>query len=459
MKLLAATVLMVACVANAQDELELDLSAPMDVSQVVVLPPVLKVVTSKQGGFIGFDAKKTTLKWDTAGHKRLVDALSAALDGKVVPAEATLGALPKAELTPSNVGEPEPQSRLARALNVGWVVSFELTAGQALIGRIADFEGKPAGEKSTVENAAGLKQPVVDAMAGLIAAKVRALTKAREEERAAAAAAALVALTPPPPKPVEQVVDAELAAVSAQAELAKQEAPSELLPSPATPRVTVAVGPGMATRSLTVGGVEAPSLAELRSTAAMGMGVMVQVHPLQFFKKTKGRRWSDLVAEVHYRRTFTQASGTGGSVDGQRCEVTEDDFQARGTWRYRLGDHPYVPSVGVGAGFSQEQTNFSCSFPVVSAMYRGADVQLRVRQPLFRDLVSLDVAVGPRLLIGGPDGQPGFSLSGEAWVEARPMPFLFARGGARLSRLQLSTAGLAVVDTRTFFTVELGAYF
>lgn len=449
-RLLALVLVVGSCAASGQGELELDLSAPHDFSQVVALPPVLKV-TSKQGGFVGFDSKKTKLKWDTAAHKRLVEALSKALDGKVIPADMTLGVLTKAGVTPANADEAEPQSRLARALNVAWVVRFELTASHALVARISDFEGKPAGDAVTVEKAAGVKQPTAETMAELLAKQLRALAKARADARAAAIAAAQL-------KPVEQVVDAELNAAVAKLE-AKQPEPTPYVPSPSTPRLSVVVGPGVATRSLTVGGQDAPALAELRNAAVVGLGFAVQVQPLQFFEKTKGRRYSDLEAELHYRRAFAHANGVAGAVDGESCAMTEDDVQVRGTWRYRFSDRTYVPSVGVGAGFSQEQTQFSCSLPLVSAVYRGADVQLRVRQPLYRDLVALDVAVGPRFLIGGADARPGFSFAGEAWVEARPWSFLFARGGARVSRLQLSTSGLAVVDTRGFFAVELGAFF
>lgn len=449
-RFVASVVVVSSCVAFAQEALELDLSAPQDFSQVVALPPVLKV-TSKQGGFVGFDARKTKLKWDSGGHKRLVEALSKALDGKVIPAEVTLGALAKVGVTPQNADEAEVQARLARALNVAWVVSFELTPTHELVGRLTDFEGKPAGEKVMVEKAAGVPQAVADAMAARLATQVRALAKERADARAAAIAAAQ-------PRPVEQVVDAELAAAAAPLDVT-QPAPPPFEPSPATPRLSVSVGPGFSTRDLAVSGRDAPALAELRNAAVVALGFAVQVQPLEFFEKTKGRRWSGLGAELHYRRAFTHAQGVSGAVDGQRCAMTEDDVQVRGTWRYRFRDGGYLPSVGVGAGFSQEQTQFSCSFPLVSALYRGVDVQLRVRQPLYRDRLGLDVAVGPRFLIGGPDATPGFSIAGEAWVEARPWSFLFARGGARVSRLELSNAGLAVVDTRGFFAVELGAFF
>ena len=102
----------------------------------------------------------------------------------------------------------------------------------------------------------------------------------------------------------------------------------------------------------------------------------------------------------------------------------------------------------------------ACDLPVLSTSYRGADVQLRVRQPLYKNLVSLDLAVGPRFLFSGPSASPGFSIGGEAWVEATPVSYLFGRVGGRVSRLQVSNGtALTVLDTRMFFALEVGAYF
>jgi hypothetical protein len=434
-----------AALASAQGSLELDLSAPADVESVALLPPVTRV-TAKQGGFVGFDSKKVTYKWDTAAHARLVEAMTKELGGKVIPADVTQGALAKAGVTAAQAQQPEAQSKLARVLNVSWVVSFEPGANETLVGRIADFEGKSSGEV-IIGSAAGIKAPAAAAMASSLAPKLKALAKARADALAAARAAAL-------PPPVEQVVDQELAPP-----VVTQPAPSPFKPLPGTPRLSVAVGPGFATRGLTVGGEASADLAQLQNGTVVGLGFVVQVHPLHFVEKWREARWADLEAELHYRRAFSHATGTSGSVQGESCDMTEDDVQVRGTWRYRFGDHPYLPRVGVGAGFSQEQTSFACSLPVVSAVYRGVDLQVRVRQPLYRELVALDVSAGPRFLIGGPDATPGFSFSGEAWVEARPWSFLFARGGARLSNLAMSNDGVDVVDTRGFFALEVGAFF
>jgi len=445
-RFLALGAALTAAVAFAQGELELDLSAPADLESVALLPPTLKV-TAKQGGFVGVDTKKTTYKWDTAAHARLVEAMTKELGGKVVPADVTQGALAKAGITPAQAGTPEAQSKLARALNVTWVITFEPGANETLAGRITDFEGARAGE-AIIGGAAGIKAPAAAAMASALAPKLKELAR----QKLAAREAAIAAAKPPP---VEQVVDQELAPPPQ----VTQPAPAPFEPTRATPRLSVAVGPGFATRGLTVGGEASTELAQLQNGTVAGLGFTVQVEPLHFFDKTKAARWADLAAELHYRRAFTRAQGTSGSVEGQSCSMTEDDMQVRGTWRYRFAENPYVPRVGLGAGFSQEQTRFSCDLPVVSAVYRGVDVQLRVRQALYRDLVALDVAFGPRFLIGGPDATPGFSVSGEAWVEARPWSFLFARGGARMSNLSMSNAGVSVVDTRGFFALELGAFF
>ena len=231
------------------------------------------------------------------------------------------------------------------------------------------------------------------------------------------------------------------------------------LPDPSRPRVVVSVGPGGVARSLALSGEAAASLAELRNGTIIGLGLYAQLAPLQMLESTAGKAWSDLELELHYRRAFARAQGLAGTVEGQSCAMTDDDLQSRVSWRYRLGEG-MLPSLGVGVGYSQERTAFSCDFPVVSAAYRGADVQLRARQPRYRDLAALDLSFGPRFLLGGPDARStGASFAGEAWVEAHPWSFLFARAGVRVSRLSVaSDAGVSVVDTRTFFALELGAF-
>jgi hypothetical protein len=111
-------------------------------------------------------------------------------------------------------------------------------------------------------------------------------------------------------------------------------------------------------------------------------------------------------------------------------------------------------------GLAQEQTTAACTAAVPSLVYRGLDLQLRYRQPLGSDVVSLDLAAGPRVLFGGPQAsKPGFSFAFEFWLEARPWSVLFARAGVRLSRLTLGNDALGFTDLRTFFGGELGIFF
>jgi hypothetical protein len=229
------------------------------------------------------------------------------------------------------------------------------------------------------------------------------------------------------------------------------------------PRFTVAVGPGALLRGLKTSGAGAQSLAELRSSATPGIDVWASFAPLQFIPSIRGGRLADLSVEGSYRRNFVGARGGTGDLTGQACAVVDDNLTVKGTWRYRLGEG-YLPSLGLSAGYSQERTTFAatCGLPAVSTDYRGVDAQLRILQPLFRDLVSLDLAVGPRFLARGPDAdRPGFSLAGEAWVQARPVSILFARAGGRFSWSQLenSTTAVKVADTRAFFALEVGAWF
>jgi hypothetical protein len=227
---------------------------------------------------------------------------------------------------------------------------------------------------------------------------------------------------------------------------------------PSKPRLTVAVGPGAVLRNFDISGSQVASLAQLRSGGIVGLGVYAQFNPLQWFAATSGQRWSDLEFEVNWRHAFVTAKGTGGAVEGQTCSMNDEDLQLRGTFRYKLGDG-YLPSIGVGGGYSKEQTIFQCDLPVITTRFNGVDAQLRIQQPLYRQVVSLDLAVGPRFLFGGPSATPGFSIGGEAWVVARPVSYLFGRVGGRVSRLQISDGtSLAVIDTRMFFALEVGAY-
>ena len=436
--------------AAAEKSLELDLSTTADVKGVLILPPIVKV-TSSTGGFSGFDTKKVSERFDLAAHKRLVAAFEKKLEGKVVAAELTQSVLVKEGLTPAAVRTPAGLQKLAKATNVAYMVLIELTKTSALAGNVFDATGKQQGQSSFVNNAAGITQKHADDLAGYVSHEIATVSKAAAVAAAAAAAAAAPVneALPPPEDDVQEAPAAfETAAKTTFFE-----------PDPSKPRLTVAVGPGAVARSFILSGDKASALAELRSGTLVGLGVYAQVSPLQFIAATAGKRWSDLELEVNWRRAFVSAKGIQGSVQGQTCSVADDDLQLRATYRYKLGDG-YLPSVGVGGGYSQERTVFACDLPVLSTSYRGADVQLRVRQPLYKDMVSLDLAVGPRFLFSGPSATPGFSIGGELWVEAKPISYLFGRIGGRVSRLQVSDGtALTVLDTRMFFALEVGAYF
>jgi hypothetical protein len=309
------------------------------------------------------------------------------------------------------------------------------------------------GTPSYANNAAGIPQKSADELARFVGKEVSTLAKQKADADAAALAAKAPPPAPLPPPPPEDEADPELSTTKSVV---------AWTPSASRVRVAVTVGPGAAVRDLSLSGDGAASLAELRNNGVVGLGVYAQLKPLELFDGTAGQRYSDLELEVHYRHAFVHAQGIAGAVAGQDCTMSDDDVQARLSWRYRLGSDAssMLPSVGVGGGWSQEATLFSCSLPVVSTTWRGVDAQLRVRQPLWRDVLALDLSVGPRFLVGGPDAsRPGFSVSGEAWLELKPASVFFARGGARVSRLVAATDTLGVVDTRAFFALEVGAFF
>lgn len=420
-------------------DVELDLSSTADVKKVLLLPPIVRV-TQSQGGFSGFDTKKTFDKFDFASHKRFVTALSKQLEGKVLAAEAVQASITKEGFTVALARTPAGLSKLAKASGAGFAVLLEFSKTGALVATIADAEGAPKGEPLTVSG--GLAQKNADELAPVLA---KSLVELSNQKPA-------VAVVEAPPPPEEDVNDSPPELV--------QEAPKTWAPDPDKTRVAVAVGVGGVLRGLTVGGEAAGQLAELRNNGVAGIGVYAQVQPLQFVGALAGKRWADLELEVHFRRAFVRATGVEGSVQGTSCSMTDDDLQVRGTYRFKVAESAWAPHVGVGAGWSQERTLFdACTLPLVSATYRGIDAQLRVKQPLFRNLLSLDLAAGPRILQSGGGTSTRLSLAGEAWLELKPVSVLFVRGGVRGSRMSAELPGISLVENRFFVALEAGAFF
>ncbi len=169
-----------------------------------------------------------------------------------------------------------------------------------------------------------------------------------------------------------------------------------------------------------------------------------------------GGRWSDLRVEANYRRGFF--SGTG--VGGEACTATDDDLTVSAGYRVPVTTSKWAPSVGLGAGWSRVRTSFHCADPLVNTEYRGFDLQLQARQPLWPRRLNLDLAVGPRFLVVGPGDQAGLSIAGEAWLTAQPVSVVFVRAGARLVHAQLSSPSLSlsVTDLRVFAALEAGVF-
>lgn len=433
-----------AAAAKPAAEVELDLSSTADVKTVLLLPPIVRV-TQSQGGFSGFDTKKTFDKFDYAAHKRFVASLQKPLGGKVLSPEATQALIVKEGITIAMVRTSAGLSKLAKAANAGFIVQLEFSKTAALVATVHDAEGTQKGEPYSVSNAGGLTQKNADELAESLGKGLIELSK----EKPAGAVAVVEAPLPPPE---EDVVDSPPEII--------KEAPKTWTPDPDKTRVVVAVGAGGVLRGLTVGGESASQLAELRNNGVAGVGVYAQVQPLQFIPAFAGKRWADFEVEVNFRRAFVRATGVEGSAQGTSCSMTDDDLQLRGTYRFKVADSTYAPSVGVGGGWSQERTLFdACTLPLVSATYRGVDAQLRIRQPLFRNLLALDLAAGPRFLQGGAGTSTKLSLSGEAWLELKPVSVLFVRGGARGSRLSAELPGISITENRFFFALEAGAFF
>ncbi len=428
---------------KAAEEVGLDLTATADVKAVLLLPPIVRV-TQSQGGFSGFDTKKTFDKFDLASHKRFVASLQKQLGGKLVPAEATQGAMTKESFTPAQARTPAGLARLARVTNVGFVVTLDFNKTGSLVAQVHDVNGAPQGAPSYLTNAGGLSQKNADDLAPILGKVLIELSKEKPVE-----ATPVAEVAPVPEEDVQDSPPPELVAT-----------PTEWVPDPDKARVTVAVGAGGVLRQLGITGEASGQLAELRNNGVVGVGVYAQVQPLQFVPALSGKRFSDLEVELHFRRAFVRATGVEGSAQGQSCSMTDDDLQVRGSYRVKVAEGTYAPFIGVGGGWAQERTLFdACTLPLLSASYRGFDAQLRIKQPLFRNVLALDVSAGPRFLSGNEATATRFSLAGEAWLEVKPVSVLFARAGVRASRLSAESKNLSVVETRLFFALEAGAFF
>lgn len=448
MSRLALALLAISSTALAQAELGLDLSPESQVKTVVLVPPVYRV-TSSEGAFSGFSAAKTTEKLDAASHKKLAQALEKILGaGKVISTEATLQGIAKEKLTIAALRTPNGMAQLAKSTNAAWVVFYEFTRGQlgaSVYSLLGDMTGKAA--QIINANPGSLTPAQTEDIQKKLAAHLVELTKAKPDEARVEA---------PAPPPAEEDVSGEV-----ESEIARDRANRRSIIETVDltrPRVVLAIGGGASIRNQLVGGDAAGSLAELRNDSAPGLAVYAQVNPLHFLERFRDTPYSDLFIDANWRRSFVRARGSG-SLDGQSCSVTDDEFQVRGNFRWRLGG--MLPSIGLGVGWAQERAVFTgCDLPVVSAVYRGVDLQLRIRQPLFRDLVSLDVAFGPRVLLTGPLApKAGLSLAGEGWIEAKPWSLLFLRGGVRFFRAVLSDdVGVVTADVRAFVALEAGVH-
>lgn len=448
MRFLTTAAVLLAVAARGQG-FELDLTDDAKaVKPVVVLPPVTKVTTTS--GFAGLESRKTTEKFDTAVHQRLVQAFKRELGpaGGVMEADATLALLKRLGLTAPRLGSPAAVANLGAVAKAAWVVRFEYTR-PSLAATLFDATGTQAGETLPFDASQG----VTEAVASEVARRVHARMGGGAEPVVAEPqlAGTDVASPPPPPAPVEELADADLQV------RARPPPPAARLADPSRERVVLLVAFGAVLRGLDSSGSGASGLATLPGSAQAGLGGYLRLLPLQWASGTQGRPWSDLELELHYRRSLVGAVTVGAG--GTSCPLVDDDLQGRVTWRWRFPG-AWGPALGAGVGLAQEQTTADCSASVPSLVYRGLDLQLRYRQPLGSDVFSLDLAVGPRVLFSGPQApSPGFSFAGELWLEVKPVSVLFLRAGARLSRLALANDALGFVDLRTFAGAELGAFF
>ena len=415
----------------------------------MLTPVVFTQVTNKNGGFAGIKNAKSVDKIDPGSLSRLVAGMQAELGAaSVIATDVTQAALTTEALTATQLKTAEGLKRLASATKAEWVVLFELTRQGSVVARVHSSSGVAVGMPMSAAKASTLSEPKVKELCRLVAAQLIALSAVEPAKVAEPA----VIEAPPPDREVESEIeiDRELAF--------ERQRKQELRDLPRVTRAAVALSAGAVLRSQNLSGAASDHLTSLQSSPALAMGFYVMVAPLQLFEGLQGKRLSDFTVDVSFRRAFLKARALSGDDEGQTCAITDDAVQYRGTFRIPLGTN--LPSIGLGAGYTQERAVVGCDLPVASAIYRGVDLQLRVRQPLYRDVLALDLTWGPRFLLKGTTAsRPDFSWSAEAWLEARPASLLFLRVGGRVFRAQLNDGkGLKVVDVRSFIAAEVGVF-
>lgn len=427
-------------------DLGLDLSPEGRVKTVVVAPPLYK----GQGAPTGFAGVATKLvdKLDFAVNKKLTVALGIKLGAdKVVAADKVQVAISKEGIKAASLRTASGLAQLAQATQASWVVYCE-TNKSGLTASIYDGAGKASGKSVTLAGVqvGAISAAQLDKVVTELAAQLVELSKPSKEE--------LQAQAPPPPSDVGPDIAGEVESEIALERARRAEA--QAVEARTRPRAVLAVGAGTSWGSQRPLGDSAQGLASLEGGASAGLALYAQVSPLAFVPSLADKAWSDVFVDLNYRRSLSRIQGVSAGLEGTSCPVTDDDFQLRANFRYRLGEG-YLPRVGLGVGWAQERQTVGCALPVASGTYRGVDLQLRALQPIWQQKVGLDFAIGPRFLVPGPQATASVGFAVEAWVEARPVRLVFLRGGGRLFRAAVADGnGLSSIAVRAFLGLEAG---
>jgi hypothetical protein len=451
MQKLFVLLLLAATVSNAQLA-EIDLSETENVAGVLVLPSVIRVTSApKAGGLIGVDTRKVTEKFEGPIFQKMVRLLGSELSGRVIPAATALGALAKNKVTPANVKAADSLAKMAAATKATWVVLLDGPRSNALFASLHDAQGEQVGTIETVTDAKN-----TDGLAKKIAAQLGALSKAKADEENKVKPPVPQVSVVPPPVIEEDVRDTDLDLLKKT----KQKPDDLFRPDVNHVRALASVGPGGAIRNVSVSGDGLAALGQLQPTQpVLGFGAYVLVAPLKLIPSLYQSRFSDVFIDFNYRRAIVYALGIAGRVTGQRCSINDEEFSVRGGYKVKVLAGDYGTTVGLAGAFTQESTQFLCDFPALSTAYRGIDAQLKIRQPIYRDMAVLDFSGGPRFLLDGASATAGsLSFGGEAWLEVKPVSVLFTRAGVRISQLSLRNETIAATELRTFFALEIGVF-
>lgn len=465
-------------------------AAPIDLPVDTAAPPAPELPRNFAGPRIIVPAPMRAGAPVGAAHRPLVDALKKRFGPRVVEVKDVLDAQGKTEITASDLKAPPPLkdspragpppppalARLGEALDAKRAVLVDIKEKESVVLVYPGLDGAPAVVVKVPKRKADYlnskwAEAIGDAIEKLAAGALEDPPEELDEgERTAQT-----------PSDVRAEIAAEEARDRARRDaiVAKKRAAEE----GSDPIVAALIGAGGAVRFMEVSGGLSSALAPVRNGVVPTASLFLSTSPLRAIPAMRTSEWADAVVELSYRKGFaTVVDPNAPGANAAACPYDDDDLAVRASYRVLFGGdsaaRAFIPRVGLGAGAGLERVLFGCALPIVSTNYPNAAAFVRITQPIVprgeagtSSMVELDVVAGPRAVIasGLPTGATEGVLAttyhpswnADAFVVARPLPFLAARAGTRMTGTHYddSSGFLVIDDTRVSFELQVGGSF